>query len=306
MQHPRETALSAAFPFESRYVEVEGVRMHYIDEGEGDPILFLHGNPTSSYLWRNVIPHVKPRGRVIAVDNVGFGKSGKEPRNGYTFQDHYRYIEAFIAKLALRNLTLVIHDWGSVLGLFYAANHSDNVKAVAFMEAIVPPTFPMESIEGMGPNGQMFRAFRTPSEGRPLLIDQNLFIEGVLPGTILRKLSDAEMNVYRAPFLEPASREPLYVWPNELPIAGSPARNVDVVRKVGEWLAHSETPKLLLYTSPGALIPPEAAQWMAENYRNIDIRFVGYGIHFIQEDEPETIGRNIADWLGALNRRRSA
>jgi len=287
---------SDEFPYESRFVEVDGATMHYVEEGEGAPILFLHGNPTSAYLWRNIIPHVSDQGRAIAVDLVGFGQSDKV-EGAYTFQDHYAYVEGFIEALELEDVTLVVHDWGSALGLYYAANNSDNVAAVAFMEALTPPAFPMPSLEAMGPYADLFRAFRTPDEGRALIIDQNFFIEQLLPQAVLRPLSEAEMDAYRAPFVNAADREPIYVWPNEIPIAGEPARNVAVVEAIGQWLAISDQPKLLLYASPGALTPPEAAAWMAENFNNLQTRFIGNGVHYLQEDEPEAIGRNLSDWL---------
>ncbi len=295
---PATAALSAEFPYESQFVEVDGARMHYVEQGSGDPILFLHGNPTSSYLWRNVIPFVSGEGRAIAVDLIGFGQSDK-PESGYTFQEHYAYLEGFIEALELEDLTLVVHDWGSALGLYYAANHADTIRGVALMEAIIPPAFPMESLADMGPYEETFRAFRDPELGRDLLIDQNAFIEQLMPQAILRPLSEAEMDAYRAPFLDPADREPIFMWPNEIPIAGEPARNVAVVEAIGQWLSTSDQPKLVLYAAPGALTPPEAAAWMAANYPNTEARFVGFGVHYLQEDEPESIGRNIADWYRA-------
>ena len=287
---------SAEFPYDSQFVEVDGATMHYVEEGEGAPILFLHGNPTSAYLWRNIIPYVSDQGRAIAVDLIGFGQSDKV-EGAYTFQDHYGYVEGFVEALGLEDVTLVVHDWGSALGLYYAANNSDNVAAVAFMEALTPPAFPMPSLEAMGPYADLFRAFRTPDEGRALIIDQNFFIEQLMPQAILRPLGDAEMDAYRAPFLDAADREPIYVWPNEIPIAGQPARNVAVVDAIGQWLATSDQPKLVLYASPGALTPPEAVAWMAENFSNLQTRFIGNGVHYLQEDEPEAIGRNLSDWL---------
>lgn len=275
--------------------------MHYVESGRGEAILFLHGNPTSSYLWRNVIPFVSPLGRAIAVDLVGFGRSDK-PDLDYTFQDHYRYLEGFIDALGLERMTLVIHDWGSVLGLEYARRHPEKVRAVAMMEAIVPPAFPVASYEAMGEaRGERFRQFRNPETGRPLLMEQNVFIEQILGNaTRTRSMSEAEMTHYRAPFPTPESRFPIYVWPRELPIGGEPARNVEVVRGVGGWLETSETPKLLLYARPGAIISPETALAMQQRYRNLEAIFVGPGSHYIQEDQPEAIGRNIALWYQRL------
>lgn len=298
---------SAAFPFESHFVEVLGSKVHYIDEDAdedagqdaGQVFVFLHGNPTSSYLWRNVIPFVTPVGRAVAMDLVGFGKSDK-PDIGYTLQDHQLYVDGFIAALDLEDIILVVHDWGSVLGLDYARRHEDNVRGVAFMEAIIPPRFPIESAAGMGP---LFERFRDPETGRELLIDQNLFIEQIVGNaTVTRQMSAEEMMAYRAPFVDPSTRFPIYVWPNELPIGGKPARNVEAVMRVGDWLRTSDVPKLLLYARPGAIVSPESADWMAKEYRNIETRFVGYGSHYIQEDNPEAIGRSIADWYRQLSR----
>ncbi len=293
--------ISADYPYAPHFVNVAGSRIHYVEQGEGEPILMLHGNPTSSYLWRNVIPFVSPVGRVIAMDLIGFGESDK-PKIDYTLQDHYRYVEGFIAALGLKNVTLVIHDWGSVLGLEYARQHPDNVKAIAMMEAIIPPAFPMPSVDALG---DLFRQFRDPEKGRELLIDQNVFIEQILAdATITRKMTTAEMDHYRAPFIDPASRLPIYVWPNELPIGGEPARNVQAVQQIGEWLKQSGVPKLLLYARPGAIVSPESALWMQQNYRNLDAVFVGYGRHYIQEDQPESIGRNIAMWYRRVDASR--
>ncbi len=294
---PRAGVFVDSFPYESRFVEVNGHRLHYIDEGEGDTFLFLHGNPTSMYLWRNVMRYVAPHGRIVAVDNIGFGKSDQPTDLDYTYQTHYDYISKFIEKQKLKKIILVIHDWGSVLGLQYAMEHSRNVRGVVFMEAIIPPAFPMSGLDQFGPAGGLFGQFRQEESGKELLIEQNVFIEGILlGGTVTRQMSEAEKAVYRAPFLDKTKRFPIYVWPNELPIGGVPARNVEIVEKVGKWLEKSRQPKLLQYAAPGAIISQEAAGWMAENYRNIETQFVGYGTHYIQEDNPQVIGRGIVDW----------
>jgi haloalkane dehalogenase len=296
-EEPPATGPGAAFPFESRFVEVNGSRIHYVESGEGPTVLFLHGNPTSSYLWRNVIPHVAPQARAIAMDLIGFGRSDR-PELDYRFQDHYRYVEGFIEALELQDIVLVIHDWGSMLGLEYARRHPDNVRALAMMEAIIPPAFPMESLAGMGAGADLFRRFRDPVQGPVLLQEENVFIEQLLGNaTVTREMTEAEMEVYRAPFPTAASRFPIAVWPRELPIAGEPARNVDAVEAAGDWLRSSATPKLLLYANPGALVSPEDAAWMQAEYRNLEAVFVGPGRHYIQEDQPEAIGRNLAMWL---------
>lgn len=289
---PREGVFSADFPFQSKFIEINGHNLHYIDEGnsEGDTFLFLHGNPTSSYLWRNIMPYLKMDNRIVAVDNIGFGKSDQPRDLDYTFQTHYQYIEGFIEKTELKNIVLVIHDWGSILGLNYAMENSENVKGIVMMEALIPPAFPMPTVG-------FFSDFRNPETGRQLLIEQNMFIEGILlNGTVTRTLSDAEKTVYRAPFLSADTRFPIYVWPNELPIGGEPARNVVLIEKIGQWLGDSAIPKLIQYADPGVMITAERAQWMIENYRNVETQFVGYGTHYIQEDNPRVIGRGIVEW----------
>jgi len=282
-------AISADFPFESRYVQVLGSRMHYVDEGEGQPILFLHGNPTSSYLWRNVIPFVTDGYRAIAVDLIGMGKSDK-PDLEYTYQDHKRYLDAFIEALDLRDITFVIHDWGSVLGFDYAVEHGDNVVGIAFMESIIPPSFPQSAPIG-GPLGRYRSA-----EGEELILEQNQFVEQILPGSVIRGLTDEEMDYYRAPYPTPASRLPTLQWPRELPTGGEPARNVDVVNRIGGWMQGTDIPMLFMWARPGALNNESFADAMEERVKNIQIAFIGAGRHFIQEDQPENIGRTLADW----------
>src|SRR5713226_9229742 len=222
----QQREISAAFPYESKFVEVLGSKMHYVEEGSGDPVLFLHGNPTSSYLWRNVIPHVSSLGRCIVLDLIGMGKSDK-PAIEYRFVDHARYVDGFIEALGLRNITLVIHDWGSALGFHYARRNEGNVKGIAFMEAIVRPlTWGEWPEQAKG----MFQAFRTPGTGEQMIMDNNMFVEATLPGAMLRKLSDEEMNHYREPYPDRESRLPLWRWPNEIPIDGEPADVHDIVQ----------------------------------------------------------------------------
>lgn len=281
---------SADFPFKSHYVEVFGQQMHYIDEGEGDPILFLHGNPTSSYLWRNIIPHVTEHGRAIAVDLIGMGKSAK-PDIDYSFVEHVAYVEEFIRVMDLKNVTLVIHDWGSGIGFHYASRHEDNVKGIAFMEAIY------EERPGMG---ALFEQFRTPDIGWELLVNQNLFVEQVLPGSVVRGLTEEEMTHYREPFLEPSSRKPVWKWPNELPLAGKPEGVVGMVKTYNAWLRESTLPKILFYAQPGALIGATQQEWFRLNVKNLEMVDIGPGRHFVQEDNPHGIGRELARWYQGL------
>ena len=299
-QKPSGPAISAEFPFQSKFVEILGSRIHYIDEGKGEPILFIHGNPTSSYLWRNIMPYAIPHGRVIALDLIGMGKSDK-PDIDYTFADHAKYVAGFIKALDLKNITLVIHDWGSALGMDYARRNEGNVKGLVFMEAIVPPALPMSSYEAMGAAaegaGELFKKFRTPGVGEAMILKENFFVEVVLPkmGTF-RKLTEVEMNVYRAPYPTPVSRKPTLLWPRELPIGGEPAYTTDIVTRNGAWLHETKLPKLMFYADPGAFGGPQVARYFAQNLKNIETRYVGVGFHYIQEDHPHVIGRGLADW----------
>jgi haloalkane dehalogenase len=294
---PTGPAISSEFSFAPHYVQVKGSQMHYVDEGEGDPILFLHGNPTSSYLWRNIIPYVTPHGRAIAVDLIGMGKSGK-PDIDYRFATHAEYLGAFIEALDLTNITLVIHDWGSALGMDFARRNPDQVKGIVFMEAIVPPAMPIPSYEAMGRGGEFFRDVRTPGVGEEMILQNNMFVEVVLPklGTV-RKLTDTERQAYRAPYPTPESRKPTLVWPREVPIAGEPADVLEIVKRNGAWLHETSIPKLMFYAEPGAFGGPEVAAYFAENLKNIETNYVGPGYHYIQEDHPHMIGRELADWL---------
>nr|QKY12178.1 SARS CoV-1 spike protein receptor binding domain [synthetic construct] len=290
--------IGTGFPFDPHYVEVLGERMHYVDVGprDGTPVLFLHGNPTSSYVWRNIIPHVAPTHRCIAPDLIGMGKSDK-PDLGYFFDDHVRFMDAFIEALGLEEVVLVIHDWGSALGFHWAKRNPERVKGIAFMEFIRPiptwdewPEFARET----------FQAFRTTDVGRKLIIDQNVFIEGTLPMGVVRPLTEVEMDHYREPFLNPVDREPLWRFPNELPIAGEPANIVALVEEYMDWLHQSPVPKLLFWGTPGVLIPPAEAARLAKSLPNCKAVDIGPGLNLLQEDNPDLIGSEIARWLSTL------
>ncbi len=269
-----------------------------MDVGVGDPILFLHGNPTSSYLWRNIIPYLASLGRCIAPDLIGMGKSDK-PDIEYRFFDHVKYIEGFVEQMELKKVTLVGHDWGSGLDFHYAAAHENNVKGIAFMEAILMPIpswdlFPEKA-------RKTFKAFRTADVGWDMIINENRFIEQVLPGSIVRKLTETEMNHYREPFKNPSSRKPVWRWPNELPIEGSPADVVTAVTAYNEWFQQSELPKLLFYATPGAILSEPIVKWCKKHLKNLKTVDIGTGIHFLQEDNPHLIGQELADWYKSLD-----
>ena len=293
---PRPT-ISEELTIPGKFVSVHGEQMYYLHIGEGDPVIFLHGNPTSSYLWRNVMPHVAHIGRSIAPDLIGMGRSSK-PSIDYKFDDHYRYLDAFIDELKLHNITFVLHDWGAALGMEYARRNPERVKRIAFMEGVLPPVFPQPSFEAMGEElGSMFRAFKDPEAGRDLVIDQNIFIEKLLPEFANRTLGEQATKAYRQPYEEPAAREPLLAWPREIPIEGEPEPMITLMAKLRDFMTSSETPFLLLYADPGVLVSPQVAAWYTENMKSIESVYVGQGLHFIQEDNPFAIGRALADWI---------
>jgi haloalkane dehalogenase len=290
------TPISSDFPFTSKFAEVHGVRMHYIEEGTGDPILFLHGNPTSSYLWRNIIPYMTSHGRCIAPDLIGMGKSDK-PRIPYRFSDHSRYLEGFIASLDLANLTLVLHDWGSGLGFHYAARHENNVKAVAFMEALIKPM----TWADFPPDFKMaFRLMRTPLVGWLMISVANLFVEKILPQATSRALTEDEMDHYRAPFKTVGSRKPVRQWPLEIPIDGKPADVHEIISNYSRWLQGSDLPKLLFHGTPGGIIDAKTLASCVDELKNLTIIDIGPGIHYLQEDNPHRIGEELARWYQGL------
>jgi len=289
--------ISADFPFESNYVEVLGSKMHYVDEGSGDPVLFLHGNPTSSYLWRNIIPHISSSSRCIAPDLIGMGKSDK-PDIEYRFFDHVRYLDGFIEELGLENLVLVIHDWGSALGFHYARRHQDNVMGLAFMEAILAPLPDWDIWPEAG--RRIFQGFRTPDVGWDLIVNRNFFVERILPSSVTRQLGQEEMDYYREPFLDPPSRKPLWRWPNEIPIEGEPADVTRAVDEYNQWLSNTDLPKLLFYAQPGFLITEPMVEWCRDNLGNLKMVDIGEGIHFIQEDNPHLIGEELDRWVKGI------
>ena len=288
--------ISADFPFESKFIEVHGSQMHYIDEGKGDPILFLHGNPTSSYLWRNIIPYLVPHGRCIAPDLIGMGKSDK-PDIDYRFFDHVKYLEGFIEKMGLENVTLVIHDWGSGLGFHYAMRHESNIKGIAFMEAMAKP---MKWVDFPAGNKVGFKLFRTPGIGWFMLSVMNMFLTQLVPQMIVRKLSVREKDYYEAPFKTVKSRKPIRQWPLEVPIDGKPLDVHEMMSNYSRKLQESDLPKILFFANPGAIINSPDVEWCKQNIKNLDVVDIGEGLHFVQEDNPHLIGEELAKWVQAL------
>jgi haloalkane dehalogenase len=280
--------------------------MAYVEVGEGDPIVFLHGNPTSSYLWRNVIPHLEGLGRCIAPDLIGMGDSAKLPNSGpgsYTFVEHRRYLDALFDALGVHErVTLVVHDWGSALGFDWANRHRDAVQGIAYMEAIVRP----RSWDMFPPDARpLFQALRSEA-GEALILEHNAFVEQILPRSMLRPLTEEEMAAYRRPFAEPGEgRRPTLTWPRQIPIDGEPADVTAIVSSYGNWLATSQVPKLFVKGEPGAALSRDALvnfcrTWPAQT--EVTVR----GIHFLQEDSPDEIGRAIATWLTQIQTQTDA
>ena len=292
--------ISADFPYQKQTLTVLGQSMAYVDEGSGGPIVLLHGNPTSSYLWRNVLPHLTGLGRCIVPDLIGMGDSAKLPDSGpdrYSFAEHYEYVEALLAAVgATERVTLVIHDWGSGLGFHWARRHPGAVKAIAYMEAMVCPVtwddWP-EAARGI------FQGFRS-EKGESLVLERNLFIEGVLPNSVLRKLSDAEMEAYRAPFAAGGEdRRPMLSWPRQIPIEGEPADVNQIVADYQAFLKDSPIPKLFINADPGSILvgrQREVCRGWA-NQTEVTVK----GLHFVQEDSPDEIGAAVADFLAGLD-----
>lgn len=279
-----------------KFVDACGHRLAYIEEGEGRPILLLHGNPTSSYLWRDVIPSLSGLGRCIAPDLIGMGDSEKlaDPGPGtYLFETHSRHLDSFIDALGIGgDLTLVLHDWGSALGFDWACRHPDGVRAIAYMEGIVRP---FAGWEEFSPKATpIFQAFRSEA-GEEMILDKNAFVERVLPGSILRALTDAEMAEYRRPFAKREDRWPTLSWPRQIPVAGDPPEVVERVAAYADWMAENEIPKLFVNAEPGAILVG-AVRAFCRSWKNQEEVSVP-GVHFVQVDSGPAIGQAIADWL---------
>ena len=272
-----------------------GTEISYIDTGHGMPIVFLHGNPTWSYLWRNIIPYVGDVGRCLAPDLVGMGQSGKSAEGAYRFADHVKYIDAWFEALDLTSeVTLVLHDWGSALGFHRAARYPRQINMIAYMEAIVRPM----RWEEFGQAEGIFRALRSP-EGQKIVIEGNFFVEGVLPRSVMRKLSEEEMAAYRKPFLAPEDRWPTLVWPREIPVDGEPSDVAAIVRHYSSAMSRSPIPKLLVAGDPGAIIKGSVLEFCQTwaNQKQVTVP----GIHFLQEDSPREIGEALREFITSVS-----
>jgi len=282
----------------SKFVDVLGSSMHYLDVGSGKPVIFLHGNPTWSYLWRNVLPHVAPGSRCIAPDLIGMGMSAK-PEIEYSFFDHARFFDAFVEALDLDEYALVLHDQGSLIGFYHAMRYEKKVRGLAFMEAMLQPyarwaDFPTPLIPP-------FKAYRDPVKGYQLIVEENVFIEKQLPGGTITTLDEATMDCYRGPFLNPPSRELIQKFAQSLPVAGDPEDVADATGEYARWLRRTNIPKLFLWGEPGLINTEKDVDWARENFKNLQTSYLGDGIHFYQEDHPVEIGQEVARWVSTLS-----
>ena len=288
--------IPAADPHPRRRVPALDVELATVDTGQGDPVVFLHGNPTSSYLWRNVIPHVAGMARCLAPDLLGMGDSDRAPDGSYRFVDHARYLDAWFDALELtEDVALVAHDWGSALAFHWAYRHQERVKGIAYMEAIVRP---LDWEEWPERSRGLFQSMRSP-DGEQIILERNVFVERILPASVMRGLTEPEMEVYRRPYLEPGeSRRPTLTWPRQIPLDGEPADVVEIVDAYSRWLSTSNVPKLFINADPGVILTGAQREFCRAWPNQREVTVPGY--HFIQEDSPAEIGQAIGEWLAAL------
>ena len=282
----------------SNYYDVYGSKMHVLEygKGEGSPILFLHGNPSNSYLWRNITPYLKGIGHhIIVPDLIGMGKSDK-PAIDYTFVEQYAYIEKLIEKMNLKNITLVLHDWGSGIGFNYFAKHQENIKAIAFMEGII-----QDIGTYFDKDTQAFFKKLRGKDGYKMIAEDNIFLNDVLPTWIVRGLTEDELNEYKAPFKTVESRKPIWKFVSQVPFDGKPELTSAIVKNYREVLQKSNVPKLFFYAEPGAFMPEQVRNWVIENIPNMEVVNIGKGTHFLQEDNPDLIGQKIKEFVLKIN-----
>ncbi len=285
--------ITASFPFKSHFATVNGSKIHYIDEGSGQPIVFLHDIPTWSYIWRNVIPPIKNMARCIAPDLIGFGKSDK-PDISYRVFDHIDYIEKFIEQLDLKNIILVLHGWGSVIGFEYFRRHPKNVKGIVFMEAHIRPPSGWDTLSL--PVQELASIMSSPDGGYDVIMNSNYFVNKVLPSGVLRRLSEEEMLNYSAPFQSPGSTKPIWQYLQDLPLGDGPDDVVELISKYSETLQKTNIPKLMLYAIPGYITTIATIEWAKENFNNLSTVDLGEGLHYLQETDPLQIAQEIINW----------
>lgn len=282
-----------------KFIDVLGKKIAYVEMGSGDPIVFVHGNPTSSYLWRNIMSRLSALGRCISIDLIGMGDSEKldgDGRSNYRFITHRSFFENALKALGVNtHVTLVIHDWGSALGFHWAKNHPNAVRGIAYMEAIVKPMTWRDWPEA---SQKIFKSFRS-DDGEAMILDNNVFVERVLPASVMRKLSEEEMAVYRRPFAEPGEgRRPTLTWPREIPLDGQPADVVEICEAYSVWLAENDIPKLFVNADPGAILVGPQREFCRtwKNQKEVTVK----GSHFIQEDSPDEISDALVEWMASF------
>lgn len=291
----QQQAISAAFAYKANFVEVNGAKLHYIEEGQGRPILFLHGIPTWSYLWRNVIPYLSDQAHCIAVDLMGMGKSDK-PDITYSVFEHIDYITGFIEALDLRDVTLVMHGWGSIIGFHYAMTHPDNIYGLAFLESHIRPVTEIDMVSL--PLLEMASVMSSEDGGYDIVMNSNYFVNTVMPSGVLRTLTDEEMQQYQMPFQTPGSCQPLWQYLQELPLgtSGDP-KVLELITQYSQQLTQSDLPKLMLYAIPGFITTIDTVRWAKDNLPNLTLVDIGDALHYAQESNPEKIGAELATWF---------
>ena len=284
------------YPFQSQYQAVHGHRLHYIDQGSGDPVIFLHGNPTWSYTFRNIIPYTQSTHRCIAIDLIGMGRSDK-PQIGYTFLEHVDYVTTFIELLGLDNIAIVGHDWGAAIGLHYAMLNPGKVKSIAMLEP--QALYSNSSWSSFSPPEAtpLFQTLRDAEQGWPFMRDNSVFIEGMTTTIINRSITAEEHEHYREPFRNPDDRRPMWVFPNQIPIEGSPSEVVEAVNARNVWFTSSTIPKLLFYATPGCTVREPQLDWCRQHVHNITFHDIGKGFHYLTEENPQAIGERLQRWL---------
>jgi len=285
-------SVSAECKYPSNYLTIQGSKIHYIEDGTGDPVIFLHGMPTSSYLWRNIIPSLSDKARCIAPDLIGMGASDK-PAIEYTIFDHIKYIEGFIEALDLENITFVLHGWGSVVGFDYARRHENKIKALAFFESHVRPTTDWDMLSL--PVQHLAMMLKRPGASYHAIVEQNYLINKLLPNGVLRKLSEEELEQYRKPFPDPESRKPLWQYVQDLPLGGGNGV-VALIEKYSQWLQRAPQPKLMMYAIPGFITTMATVQWVKQHIPNLTVVELQNALHFAQESVPDAFSHALRDW----------
>jgi len=288
-----EEKISAEFPYTSQFVDVLGSKIHYVEQGEGDPIVFLHGIPTSNYLWRNIIPYLSDYGRCIAPDLIGLGKSDK-PDIDYRIFDHIKYMEGFFNALSLDNITFVLHGWGSIIGFDYAMRHPEKVKALAFIESHIRPVEDWTMVAL--PVHELSQVLDDPDKGYNIIMNSNYFVNKVLPAGVIRKLTEVEMDHYRAPFEAPGSCKPLWQYLQDLPLGKGPEDVVKLIANYSDKLQKSEIPKLMIYAVPGFITTMDTVQWAQSHLPALELVDIDEALHYAQESNPSRIGNELRRW----------